>query len=109
MDEINQDTDEDKSPTDNSDIGSRLRKELKKLLGSPDFQTIQDLDQMTDILMQKLAEIADEDDIDEGLTQEINRQTLNSQEDEENVKTFVSYEITNGNAADVNNTSFRNS
>jgi len=31
--------------TDTSqDIGSKLRLELKKLLGSPDFQMIQDLD-----------------------------------------------------------------
>ena len=38
--------------------GNKLRRELKKLLGSKDFQNIGDLDQMTDILMNKLQEIA---------------------------------------------------
>ena len=48
---------------DNSqDIGSRLRIELKKLLGSTQFQSVKDIDMMTDILMKKLAELAEEQD-----------------------------------------------
>lgn len=39
--------------------GSRLREQLKSLLASPDFQRLSDVDQMTDILMAKLAEVAD--------------------------------------------------
>jgi hypothetical protein len=37
------------------EIESRLRNELKMLLGSPQFRDIKDLDEMTDILMLKLA------------------------------------------------------
>ena len=39
--------------------GSRLREQLKNLLANPDFRSISDVDEMTDILMAKLAEVAD--------------------------------------------------
>ena len=44
------------------DVESRLRKEIKLLLGNPSFQQIKDLDQMTNLLMQKLTQIAQEQD-----------------------------------------------
>ena len=45
-----------------SDVESKLRRELKKLLASKSFQTSDDVDQMTNILMGKLMQIAQEED-----------------------------------------------
>lgn len=52
----------DSNHDSSQDIGSRLRVELKKLLGSTQFQSVKDIDMMTDILMKKLAELAEEQD-----------------------------------------------
>ena len=43
----------------NDDIGGKLRMELRKLLASSNFQKLKDVDQMTEILMDKLGQIAD--------------------------------------------------
>lgn len=40
---------------------------MKALLTNPHFQKLKDADKMTDILMQKLAEIADNEDISSSL------------------------------------------
>lgn len=66
-----------------ADLGSKLRSELRNLLSSPDFQKVRDIDQMTDILMGKLAEIAEqEESCATGFSHDIG----------ENLKTFNSYE-----------------
>lgn len=49
-------------PSELSQAANRLRSELKSLLTNPTFQNMKDADTMTDVLMQKLAEIADQED-----------------------------------------------
>ena len=44
------------------EIGNRLKDEIKRLLLSEQFQQSASVDQMTELLMQRLADIAEEED-----------------------------------------------
>lgn len=44
-----------------------MRNELKKLLMNPNFKMLNDPDQMADALMHKLAEMADNEDLDSSI------------------------------------------
>jgi hypothetical protein len=44
------------------EIGNRLKSEIKRLLLSDQFQRSASVDQMTELLMQRLADIAEEED-----------------------------------------------
>ena len=59
LDENSEKTEKSADRPETQDIGGKLRIELKRLLSSENFKKIKDVDEMTDILMQKLAEIAD--------------------------------------------------
>ena len=45
------------------EIGNRLKSEIKRLLLSDQFQKSDSVDQMTELLMQRLADIAEEEDM----------------------------------------------
>ena len=69
-----------------NDIGSRLRNELKALLGSEQFQSIRDTDKMADVLMKrrkKIFETFDEkiSEIKEQLRKEEEKKAKKAEED----------------------------
>lgn len=53
--------------SNNPDVEAKLRNELKKLLMNPNFKQLNDPDQMADALMHKLAEMADNEELDSSI------------------------------------------